>query len=377
MNSSLNKNDAIKVHVIGCDIGGANLKLADTNGRSAACSFPMWLKSAELAASLRGLLSEFPVTPETQFAVTMTGELADCFATRREGVELILQQTLQAFAPERTHVYAVGNQWMTPHEAIASPWSVAASNWYALATWIGAHFPFAPDLVLDIGSTTVDIIPMQPSTQQASSQQPAIYQPATSARTDRDRLELGQLVYTGIERTPIAAILQSVQLHNKLCPLMAERFATSDDCYVLLGLTPESPDDCDTADGRSRTQAHAHGRLARMIGEDSETLPISDARAIAQQCIDAQATQIARAIDRNLNRNHNRNLNADTARIVVAGHGRSLAEVVFAKLEHQHPNRQFNLTWLDETLSPSLARSAPAAAVAHLLAKIISQEAAV
>ena len=360
MNSSLANNIA-KNYVIGCDIGGANLKLADTNGRSAACNFPMWLKSRELAASLSDLLSEFPVTAETHFAVTMTGELADCFATRREGVEVILQQTLQAFAPERTHVYAVGNQWMTPHEAIASPWAVAASNWYALATWIGAHFPFAPDLVLDIGSTTVDIIPMQ---QESNS----ISRPSTSAKTDRDRLELGQLVYTGIERTPIAAILQSVHLHNKQCPVMAERFATSDDCYVLLGLTPESPEDCDTADGRSRTQAHAHGRIARMIGEDSETLPISDVRAIAQQCIDAQAAQIARAIDRNLNCNLSRNLNAAPAQIVVAGHGRPLAELVFAKLAHQHPNRQFNLTWLDETLSPSLARSAPAAAVAHLLA---------
>ncbi len=339
-------------HVIGCDIGGANLKLADNRGRSAACNFPMWLKPTELAAQLREMLAEFPVTEATYFAITMTGELADCFATRREGVRAILLQTEQVFAPERTRVYAVGNRWCTPFEAVAKPWDVAASNWHALATWIGMTSTTATDLVLDVGSTTVDIIPMRRHSL-------GISRPATEAKTDRDRLELAQLVYTGIERTPVAAILRFVVLHGQPCALMAERFATSDDCYVILGLTPESPQDWDSADNRPRTRANAHARLARMIGEDAETLSFEDATEIARQFIDEQASLIAIGLEINLLPSP-----SSSARITVAGHGRALAERAIARLSH----RSLEVTWLADEISPATARCAPAVAVAELLA---------
>ncbi len=340
-------------NVIGCDIGGANLKLADCSGRCAVRAFPMWLKPNELASALRQMISEFQVTGETQLAVTMTGELADCFATRRDGVHQIVLQIEQAFVPERTRIYAVGNHWLSTTQAITAPWEVAASNWHALATWIGTFVTHPVDLVVDIGSTTVDIIPMQPSASGHSC-------PATAARTDRDRLELGQLVYTGLERTPIAAIVREITVDGRRCPVMAERFATSDDCYLALDLTPESPSDCDTADNRPRTRAGAHARLARMIGEDSETLSVDAARQIAGQVIDAQAIQVAEAIARNLTRF---TANAAMVHITVVGHGRELAKRAIAKLSRPAPA----VTWLADQISPSAARCAPALAVAFLL----------
>lgn len=341
--------------VIGCDIGGANLKLANRHGKCISRTFPMWMKADQLAVALRELLIEFQLTSTTQLAVTMTGELADCFATRREGVQKILAQVEQAFAPERTQVYAVGNHWMSTREAVAAPWEVAASNWHALATWLGQFMEPSIDLVLDIGSTTVDIIPMQTGKHGFAS-------PATKARTDRQRLELGQLVYTGLERTPVAAIVNELTVSGNRCPVMAERFATSDDCYVALQLTPESPDDCDSADNRPRTQANAHARLARMIGEDSETLPFESAQTIAAQIIDAQATQIATAIARNLP--------ASATRIAAVGHGRALALRAIAKLRHPVPE----VLWLADRISPSAARCAPALAVANLLADHLSKQ---
>ncbi len=356
-------------HVIGCDIGGANLKLADNWGRTIACSFPMWLKSAELGSRLTELLRNFPLNAATKFAITMTGELADCFASRREGVLQILQQAEQAFTTERTVVYAVGNRWFSPAEAIDAPWEVAASNWCALATWIGKRSLGRVDLVLDIGSTTVDIIPMHNDpTHSESATEPLVAAPAriaTLARTDRDRLELGQLVYTGMERTPIAAILNTVTLQGQVCPVMAERFATSDDCFILLGLAPEHPEDCESADNRPRTKAFAHARLARMIGEDAETLPFGAAMEIANQCIDAQATQIARAIDRNLPTARSVTIELKPLyHITVVGHGRPLAERALGMLSH----RSLSIRWLADQLSGDAARCAPALAVAELRA---------
>jgi len=342
-------------YVVGCDIGGANIKAADNRGGAVACSFPMWLKFAELGSSLSALLRDFSVTDSTQLAITMTGELADCFASRREGVQQILHQTMQAFAPERTAVYAVGDRWLSPAEAIEAPWEVAASNWFALATWIGKRTDDPVDIVLDIGSTTVDIIPMQRDSA-------GEHRIATQARTDRDRLELGQLVYTGLERTPLAAIVNAVTLQGQPCPVMAERFATSDDCYVLLGLAPELPYDCDSADNRPRIKSCAHARLARMIGEDAETLPIESAKQIANQCIDAQAAHIARAIDRNLRTVQP--ASNSPCHITVVGHGRTLADLALAQLAQ----RSLCITWLADQLSPAVSRCAPAVAVAALRA---------
>jgi (4-(4-[2-(gamma-L-glutamylamino)ethyl]phenoxymethyl)furan-2-yl)methanamine synthase len=138
---------------------------------------------------------------------------------------------------------------------------------------------------------------------------------------------------------------------------MAERFATSDDCYLALGLTAESPEDCDTADNRPRTQAYAHARLARMIGEDSETLPFESAQHIAEQIVGAQARQVAEAIARNLP--------STPVNITIAGHGRQLASRAIAELAQFSPT----VTWLAGCLSPAAARCAPALAVANLLAK--------
>ncbi len=375
------------LYIVGVDIGGANLKLADTVGRSSCCSFPMWLQPDQLGQRLRELLREFPVPNE--LAITMTGELADCFATRREGVSRVLDQVAQAFAPEHTFVYAVGNRWLTPAEARQDPWSVAASNWHALATWLCKRslapeykgegtdpdatlspefrvegtelsIPRSPFLLLDIGSTTTDIIPV-------GLNQAGELILATTARTDRDRLERQQLVYTGMQRTPIAAIVREVLLHGHRCPVMAERFATSDDCYLILGEVPEVAQDSDTADGRPRTVACAHARLARTIGEDCETLPLADAQQIAEQIIDAQAQQIADAISVNLTQlscsqsTEISTLGRSPAHIIVGGHGRPLALRAFSKLE-----QPFTVAWLDQLLSPAISRAAPAAAVAGL-----------
>lgn len=338
--------------IVGVDVGGANLKLTSVDGRSVAIAFPMWLKHRELGATMAGLLDQhFPHFD--QLAVTMTGELADCFHTRREGVAVILNQLEHAVAPKQLHIYAVGNRWLTVPEAISDPWSVAASNWYALGTWLAHWLPTEhavyPQLIVDIGSTTVDIIPLK-LTQQCG--------PDTPARTDRDRLTLAQLVYSGMQRTPVAAILKTLKVNNQLCSVMAERFATSDDAYLSLNLVEEDPRDCDTADGRSRTCFHARARLARMVGEDIETLSVEAINSIADQIIDAQSWEIAGAVMKNLDAN---NSDFETAPLVFCGHGRPLAERILGFLP---PLPAYHL---EDFCSAEVSRCAPAFAVAWLL----------
>ncbi len=340
-------------NVVGVDIGGANLKLANAVGQSRSKSFPMWTDRVLLAERIDEMLTS--LTSETnrvydRLAVTMTGEMADCFATRRDGVRYILDQLSSIFPEENTAIYAVDGSWKTPAAARIDPWAVAASNWAALANWIICR-PSAYcqnlSLVLDIGSTTVDIIPINSKCI------------ATQARTDSERLRLRQLVYTGVGRTPIAAILQAAVIEGVQQPLVAERFATSDDAYLVLGLVGEVPDDCNSADGQPRTRHCASARLARMLGEDLERLANAEVEQLAMQVVDAQARQIAGAIAQNL-----RHLETNTRPVVVvSGHGRPLLDRVLIA-------GQFDaeFVYLEDSISPDAARCAPAVAVAWLLA---------
>src|SRR5690349_16364385 len=73
--------------ILGLDIGGANLKAAHDGGARLQ-PFELWKNSAGLADALRDLLRGLPAFD--RLAVTMTGELCDCFETRRAGVLAIL-----------------------------------------------------------------------------------------------------------------------------------------------------------------------------------------------------------------------------------------------------------------------------------------------
>src|SRR5438477_275211 len=84
--------------VLGLDVGGANLKAAHTDGTARSRPFALWKEPAALAERLRSLRGEFPAFD--RLAVTMTGELCDCFATRREGVRHILNAVAAVVPPD-------------------------------------------------------------------------------------------------------------------------------------------------------------------------------------------------------------------------------------------------------------------------------------
>ncbi len=348
--------------VVGLDIGGANLKIANARGQCQSTYFPMWTDHRQLGERLQELLRQFGHATHTDYdrvGVTMTGEMADCFASRRAGVAFILEQLTFAFRELPIEVYTVDGGWLKPQAAKQDPWRVASSNWHALASWIVRGFESACSnvrLVVDIGSTTVDVIPVN---EQGV---------ATTARTDGDRLKLQQLVYTGISRTPIAAIISQLEIKGAPYPLVAERFATSDDAYVALGLVDADDPTADgvgysqinneTADGRSRSVVHARARLARMLGEDAERLTADEIEQLAKQVIAAQAQKVALAIRRNLPQNES----IQQPQILISGHGRALATEALKLL-----NTPVCSIYLDDLVSPAATRCAPAVAVAGLL----------
>ena len=85
------------------DIGGANLKVADGVGYAESFPFALWRDSVRLAQELRTVIAQAPACDH--LAVTMTGELADCFESKSEGVSFILDSVSEASDGRHTRVY--------------------------------------------------------------------------------------------------------------------------------------------------------------------------------------------------------------------------------------------------------------------------------
>ena len=79
-----------ETRTIGIDIGGANLKLSDGRRHHRHVPFALWRQPESLANQLVALLRECP--NHDRVAITMTGELTDCFANKKAGVAFIVDQ---------------------------------------------------------------------------------------------------------------------------------------------------------------------------------------------------------------------------------------------------------------------------------------------
>ena len=158
---------------------------------------------------------------------------------------------------------------------------VAASNWHALAKFAGRYAKQGPALMLDIGSTTSDLIPLLDGIPQALGQ------------TDPDRLLSGELLYTGVERSPICAVTHKLPWRGQQCPVAHELFATTLDAYLVLQAFSEQPNNMHTADGRPATRRFAEQRLARMFCADPETFNSEDAVEVAKAICKSQLEQLS------------------------------------------------------------------------------------
>jgi (4-(4-[2-(gamma-L-glutamylamino)ethyl]phenoxymethyl)furan-2-yl)methanamine synthase len=265
--------------IVGWDIGGVNTKAArlaaDSRAPHRTLSRPYEIQRdrSQLAPTLRAVAAQLGADETDHHAVTMTAELSQSFRTKREGVDFILHALEAAFPVGRIQVYTVTGRFVTPQEARARPLEAAASNWAATASWVAHQIPDC--ILMDIGTTTTDLIPIEQGIVVAR------------GRTDSERLATGELIYSGALRTPVEALAWRVPLDGGSATLSAEGFALSGDVYVWLGRLAEAEYTCPTPDGRPATREYAGERLARVVCADREMLD--------DNTIDQMATALARA----------------------------------------------------------------------------------
>src|SRR4029453_19215057 len=91
-------------------------------------------------------------------AVTMTGELADTFSSRTDGVAKLTAAAVRELAHGGVMIYAGRAGFVAPADAAKHVDDIASANWFASASVVGRAI--GSSLFMDMGSTTTDIIPI-------------------------------------------------------------------------------------------------------------------------------------------------------------------------------------------------------------------------
>lgn len=289
--------------VIGWDIGGAHVKACVLQRGEVidvmqwAC--PLWQGLTHLqqvfdqaAARWPGLAGSQPAG--AHHAVTMTGEMVDLFAHREEGVQRIAAMAAAAFGRVAFFAASPGSAEATWCDAaeVASAWPrIASANWRATAQHAAMvlHEHGGEGLLIDIGSTTTDLVAFRAGRVQSDS------------RSDADRLASGELVYHGAVRTPLCALARRIGWRGRQLNVMNEFFATVADVYRLTDELDPAHDLHPTADNAPKDPLSSAKRLARMIGLDQRDATPEEWLAFAhawRACqIDEIAGQLARVAE--------------------------------------------------------------------------------
>jgi hypothetical protein len=255
--------------VIGIDVGGANLKVVTAKGTFIHYC-PLWEES-----SLGDILQHYH-SSDTGAAVVMSGELADCFASKSEGIRFIVDAVRDVF-PDALF-YGTDAEF---HDS-AVP-ELAAANWLASADFLMEGH--RGDLLVDLGSTTTDIIPLHSLD-------------TLKGLSDLRRLQQGYLVYSGLLRTTVPALIREVSLSGTLTPVCPEYFACSADVHLVLGHITEAGYTITPPDRKGRDRIASLQRLSRVVCADLEDIGEEGAVAVARAFWEAQRSLFCCSVER-------------------------------------------------------------------------------
>lgn len=266
------------------DIGGAFIKTSLLAGnkkkpRRKIIAFELWKEPKKLEERLKSIKPKKKAT----VAITMTGELCDCFKSRASGVRHIAKSAESVFG-KSTKFFAVGGNLLSAREAIKSWREVASANWAITPLWLSVSFKNF--LHVDIGSTTTDLTPVKNG------------KIANKGFCDFDRLANGELLYTGYLRTPVPAVVNAVTVGKLKIPISSETFAIMGDLHLISGSIKPRRYNCATPDGAGKTAPAALTRLARTLLAERGDLGDSLLKKIANDIALTQRENIVSAAKR-------------------------------------------------------------------------------
>jgi probable H4MPT-linked C1 transfer pathway protein len=355
MQDACNADRSDMIDVIGWDVGGVHLKAAQAHDERI-------VRVVQLASPLRGgldrLIAAFAearslVRRPDHHVVTMTGELADTFASRSEGVETLATLAARELNDAPILLYAGSAGLVHPQDARKHAAEIASANWHVCASLV-AH-ACASALFIDMGSTTTDVVPIVGG------------KVVARGYTDAQRLAAGELVYTGLVRGFVMATADRAPVGGAWTTLVNENFATMADVHRILESLPEGADLMGTADGRDKTVEASRARLARMVGADYDDLDGVAMLTLARWFAEAQLRTI---VDAAMLVESATALPTD-APVVGAGVGTGVIAEVSRRLKRPYVPFHHLINVVPEA-RVAAAHCAPAAALALLAPRLIA-----
>lgn len=277
------------VNVLGLDIGGANTKATYLKTKNATIQkfrtsleyFPVWKNEKNrLTKVLQKLEKSLTNSSDLDgVGVTITAELSDAYLTKKDGINEILDRVADVFGDIPTFVLDVEAEMLSVEDARKEHLRVASANWAATG-WMISQIN-RDCIVVDVGSTSTSIIPIVNG------------QVCAEGKTDLEKLQNGELVYSGSLRTNVATIVDRIPVGGIMTRVSSELFSQSGDVHLLLGNIEERDYTAETCDGRGKTRMEAAARLARVVCADSDMLTEKELVEIAKFVYKKQVEQIA------------------------------------------------------------------------------------
>ena len=279
------------------DIGGANTKAAllhfqnkkIVESNSYIEYFPFWERTIPDISNMLILIVESLIEKNNirledinYITVTITAELSDAFQTKREGILTILNALDKSFDKNKLNFITNKNKYIDYNTAKSDYSSITAANWASTALFLGQFLPNC--ILIDAGSTTVDIIPILESI------------PVPEGKDDISRLVNHELIYTGGLRATIPSITHHVPYKGKNVRISFEKFALISDVHRILNNISEEEYINDTADNRSKSLEDCYARLSRIICMDIETISKEALKIIANYIYEKQLDIITQEI---------------------------------------------------------------------------------
>ena len=188
-----------KLHYLGIDIGGAHIKIVGLDQSQNICLVKyrkcyLWKNPKKLKQEI-AFINSLSNNKNIICGVTMTAELCDIFPDRLTGAKIILNECKKI--KFKTFLYSKSDKVFEKLQSNNLS-NLISMNWHSIGKYLTNFVKNA--LIIDFGSTTTDFICIKNG------------KIMNKAFNDFKRLSSGEILYTGLIRTPLFAIKKKCQI---------------------------------------------------------------------------------------------------------------------------------------------------------------------
>ena len=240
---------------IGWDIGGANTKICLFDSEYNVIdvineNIKIWENFENLKFLFVKINNDYHKYEISNF-ITITAESCDNFSERNDGILKILE-LCNNFMIGKTFYFSNEGVYLSYHDAKLLPHKLFSTNWMLTLNFLNSSSDI--DVIIDIGSTTTDVIYKNMSIH--------------NNIDDYQRLQNNTLIYIGAIRTPLSMVIENVIYKGLKTPLINEVYATTGDIFNITNDVDFRNTNYKGADGKSFTKKNSLIRLSRNIGFD-------------------------------------------------------------------------------------------------------------